>query len=254
MRHLSSVLSASSLAFIVLGLLLLVLPAFGQKQILTSNQIWLQSYHEGQISEKWTVLLDGGFRWRDGFDNKSAYIIRGGMGYSFSSKMRVSGGLAYQGVYALERIVRHEYRPHQEILHKSTWGKVKISNRLRIEERFFKDKILDAATVDFNFRFRYALMVSIPVANLSSENPSRKILLNVGDEIFLNAGNEVSDRVFDQNRLIFSPTLQWSENLSISLTYNSQYASTVLPDNFLQSRVYWLQIRHNLDFRDSSKK
>ncbi|GAA0879500.1 hypothetical protein GCM10009119_24680 [Algoriphagus jejuensis] len=233
---------------------LLSTSAFAQKNVISSNQVWIQSYHEGRISEKWNVLLDGGFRWRDGFDNKSAYIIRGAMGYSLSSKLRVSGGLAYLGVYEREKIVRHEYRPHQEILHKSAWGKVKFSNRLRIEERFFKDEVLDAATVDFNFRFRYALMVSIPVANLSTKDPTRKMLLNIGNEIFLNAGKEVTDRVFDQNRLVFSPTLQWSENLSISLTYNSQYASTVVPDNFLQSRVYWLQIRHNLDFRDVSKK
>lgn len=40
----------------------------------------------------------------------------------------------------------------------------------------------------FNFRFRDALTVSIPLFNLSKTDKDKKILLSIGDEVFLNAG------------------------------------------------------------------
>jgi hypothetical protein len=234
-------------AIVLAGLCLLISPAFGQKEVLTSNQVWIQSYHEGRISGKWVALLDAGFRWRDGVDDKLAYIVRGGVGYSLSPNLRIWGGFAFMGVYGEKQIIRHEYRPYQELLVKDQLGKLTISHRYRLEERIFKDEVLDIATVDFNFRFRYAVMLGIPLANLSSKDPDRRFILNLGDEIFLNASKEITHNIFDQNRLIISPTLQWSKDLGISLTYNSQFGSSGDPDIFLKSNVFWLQIRYNLD-------
>lgn len=234
-------------AILLAGFCLLISPVFGQKEVLTSDQVWIQSYHEGRISGKWTVLLDAGFRWRDGVGDKLAYIVRGGVGYSLSPNLRFGGGFAFMGVYGEKQIIRHEYRPYQELLVKDQLGKLTISHRFRVEERIFKDEVLDLATVDFNFRFRYAVMLGIPLANLSSKDPNRRLILNLGDEIFLNAGKEISHRIFDQNRLIISPTLQWSKDLGISLTYNSQFGTTTDPDIFLKSNVIWLQVRYNLD-------
>lgn len=231
----------------LLILCLLSFSAFGQKKVVTSDQIWIQSYNEAKISEKWTALLDGGLRWRGSFDEQQAYIVRGGMAYSLSQNLRISAGFAHQGFYAEKKIIRHEYRPYQEILLKDNLGKINLSHRFRVEERFFKDKLMDFSKTEFNFRFRYAIMLGIPLANLSAANPQRKLVLNLGDEIFLNAGKEITHRIFDQNRVIISPTLQWNRDLSIAFTYNSQFASTAVPEIFLQSHVAWLQIRYNLD-------
>lgn len=239
----------STFRFAVLaGCYLLISPAFGQKEVITSNQIWIQSYQEGRISSKWTALLDGGFRWKNGFDNRLAYIVRGGVGYSLLPNLRIGGGFAFLGVYGEKQIIRYEYRPYQEILMKGQLGKLSLSHRFRLEERIFKDKVFDFATADFNFRIRYAIMLGVPLANLSSKDPNRKLILNLGDEIFLNAGKQITHNTFDQNRLIISPTLQWNKSVSFSFTYNSQFASTVEPDTYLHSHVAWLQIRHNLDF------
>jgi hypothetical protein len=240
-----------SLKLSLLAMMMLCLaaaPTQAQKNILKSNQVWLHSYHEGRISEKWTILLDGGFRWRNGVEDKLAYIVRTGAGYSISPRLRLGGGFANLGVYAGNSVVRREYRPYQELLFKDQLGKLNLSHRLRVEERFFKDLALDFATVDFNFRFRYAFSVGIPLARLSKKDPQRKIILNLGDEIFINAGKEIGHSIFDQNRLILSPTLQWNKALSVSFTYNSQFAGTPQPETYLKSHIAWLQIRHNLDF------
>lgn len=225
--------------------------ASSQDRVVSVPQAWIQSYHEAKVSDRWTVLLDGGFRWRDGLNQKSAYIIRGGMGYSVSSKIRLAAGFANLGFYGDEKVIRHEFRPYQEASYKTTWGAFGISQRLRIEERYFVDRVSEFENTSFNFRFRYSIMLGIPLANLSAKNSDRKLILNIGDELFLNAGTEISSNVFDQNRAIFSPTIQWDKSLSISLTYNHQLGSTLAPDSYTLSQVIWLQLRHTLDFRSS---
>ncbi|TDQ16455.1 uncharacterized protein DUF2490 [Algoriphagus boseongensis] len=215
----------------------------------TISQQWIQSYHEGKISTKWTALLDGGFRWREGFSISTAYIIRGGIGYSITPSLRIAAGFANLGLYGEGKVIRYEYRPYQEIQLKTPLGKIGLSQRFRIEERFYEDRspISNFELPDFNYRFRYSVMFAIPLFQLSKNEPNRRLVLNLGNEIFWNAGKQAT-RVFDQNRLILSPTLQWNKQLSISFTYNRQFASTLKEDFYLLSNIAWLQIRHNLDF------
>lgn len=230
--------------------ILLSNPTFSQKQVKKISQQWIQSYHEAKLNSKWTLLLDGGYRWREGFAESSAYIIRGGIGYSILPNLRVATGLAHLGFYSNEKIIRQEFRPYQDLQYKSILGKISLNQRLRLEQRFFKDQLIPSwSDLDFNFRFRYQFILGIPVAKLSANFPDRKLILNLGNEIFLNAGKEVTTQVFDLNRLLISPTLQWSKALSISLTWNSQFASTPTPGKYIHSSVSWLQVRHNLDFK-----
>ena len=238
------------IAIILFGWIGITPISFSQKIVQKSQQQWIQSYHEGKVSSKWTALLDGGFRWKDGFAAPNSYIVRGGMGYSLSPRLRVAGGLAHLGFYAENRVIRQEFRPYQEVSHKSSIGKVNLSQRFRLEERFFKSRSdsFDFDLMDFNYRLRYSLMVAIPIVRLSAKHPERKLLLNLGDEIFLNAGKEVKNRVFDQNRFILSPSVQWNQSLNIAFTWNTQYASATIPNHFNLSHVAWLQIRHNLNF------
>ncbi len=237
----------NSLLAIIIGLF--ANPVFSQKQVKKTSQQWIQSYQEAKLNSKWTLLLDGGFRWREGFKENSAYIVRAGVGYSILPNLRVSTGMAHMGFYVNNKIIRHEYRPYQDIQYKAPIGKIALTNRFRIEERFFKEKsnLISANLSDFNFRFRYQIMVGIPLFQLSEKNLNRKLILNIGDEIFINAGKQVTTQVFDQNRFLISPTLQWNKELSISFTYNTQFNSTPVSDHYVLNRIAWLQIRFNPD-------
>jgi hypothetical protein len=225
------------------------------KEIIKGNQVWLQYYGQARLSEKWTWQFDGGFRWRDVFVESSAHILRSSVGYAPMANLRFSAGLAHLGLYAQETLLRVEFRPYQDVQVTQTFDKWDLNHRFRLEERIFfpisEGRI--QPTNQFNFRFRYAAVVGIPLFRLSRNRPEPTFILYVGDEIFLNFGPEISHNYFDQNRLILSPTFQFNDALSIALTWNNQFASTPVPSVYAHSQVFWIQVRHQMDFSKGRK-
>ena len=224
---------------------------FGQeKEVIKRNQIWLQYYNETKINENWILLSDGGYRWKEGFDESSQYIIRIAIGYAINSDVRISSGFAHLGFYSSGKVSKVEFRPYQEIAFKNKYHNIILNHRYRIEERFFNTvvngKIQTPNT--FNFRFRYALMAAIRLFKLSSANPECLFLLSFGDEVFINTRNNNTYNIFDQNRIIISPTFNLNKELSLSLTYSSQFASNSTQDSYTHTNIFWVQLKHKLDF------
>lgn len=215
-----------------------------------SNQQWLQYYAQIKLGEKWTMLADAGYRSTDHFQQSLLYIVRAGLDYTINPNLHVSAGFANLGFYFAGQENKIEFRPYQELLIKNKFNTVDVTHRFRIEERIFNTvlngRIQNSAR--FNFRFRYLCMASIPLFNLSKKYVDKKILLNVGDEIFLNAGKEIVYNVFDQNRFLISPTLQFSKVFLISFTWNSQFAATNKQATYNHASVAWLQVRHKINF------
>lgn len=215
------------------------------KTITHENQQWFQYYNETKLNKDWTLLADVSFRWKDEFNETSQFIVRAGLGYAIKPNLKVAGGMAYSGYYSQDSLHRVEYRPHQEVVY-TCGNKVKFNHRIRIEERFFNP--IHTSNNTFNVRFRYSFAVSFTLFKLSKTNPESLFILRINDEIFINVGKETPTQTFDQNRFVVSPTFQLNKNFSISPTWNSQYASTATSGTYRQTNVFWLQVRHNLDF------
>lgn len=222
---------------------------FGQNKDVTSgNQQWFQYYNETQLSEKWAWLSDAGYRWQNGFKESSQYLIRIGIGYNLNSNCRVSSGFAHLGFYSNDVLNRMEFRPYQEVQFKHNFNKIDLNHRYRIEERFsypYNNNQTKSEST-FNFRFRYSIMVGIPLFKLRGE---KEIILNIGNEIFINAGKDIVNNVFDQNRFIISPSFKLNKQLTFSLTGNNQFASTTTQGNFENTYIIWLQIKHKLTLK-----
>ncbi len=221
----------------------------GQKKRVSSTiQQWIQYYSAFNLDKKWSLLADGGLRWRDGFEERSQYIIRAGVGYSLKPEVRIATGIANLGFYSDGEQNTIEIRPYQKVSVKRNFGTISLSHRYRIEERFF-NAINDGGETPnwFNVRFRYSVTLGIPLFKLSQDNEDIAVLLNVGNEVFLNAGNDIVHNIFDQNRLIVSPSLKMNRKLTFSFTWNYQFASSSRPAEFTTTHVAWLQIKHQLN-------
>ncbi|MEH6408830.1 MAG: DUF2490 domain-containing protein [Leeuwenhoekiella sp.] len=222
-----------------------------EKTVKKSNQQWLGYYTQLKLNEKWAVLTDFQYRWKDGFDQSAQFIIRSQASYKLDENLTVGAGFGYVGFYTDNDISRYEYRPYQEGVLKGKLLSLNFTQRLRLEERFFHLKATAQNT--FNFRFRYRLLTTIPIAKLSAKNLDFLLELSLGDEIFINAGKDVVTNIFDQNRFLIVPSVQVNKDLTITLVYNSQFGSTSMPDVFNQTNILWLTARHNLNFLAKKK-
>lgn len=219
----------------------------GQEKIINrTNQQWIQYYNQTKFSKHWLLLADGGVRWKDKLSARSQYIIRFGVGYQLNDNIRVAVGIAHLGFYQSGQIKKVEFRPYQEFSIKQVFGKIGISHRFRIEERYFRKVLNGKITTEdqFNFRFRYSFSLSIPLFSITD----LKVSLNVGDEIFINAGKEIVYNVFDQNRLLVGSTIQLNKNLNVDLIYNGQFAGTNSPAKYEYSDIIWFRIIHRINF------
>lgn len=221
------------------------------KVVNREHQQWLQYNSQAKVSDKWSLLLAAGYRWKEGFHEPTSYIFRTAAYYQLRKNIQLSGGFGVNGAYALGKVNRIEYRPYEDLAIKSDLGKIGLIHRYRIEQRFFQYIQSSKVTPDHNFvlRLRYALNITVPLFTIGEEASGKKVFLNAGDEIFLNAGKKVIYNLFDQNRIMIGPAFQIHKGLIFSFTWNSQYGTTPTPGIFRYSDAFWLQVRHQIDLR-----
>ncbi|MDX2302716.1 MAG: DUF2490 domain-containing protein [Microscillaceae bacterium] len=225
------------------------------KNVSHTNQQWIHYFLQAKVSEKWTLLADGSYRLREGFEAHALYLARVGVAYQLNNSVRLAAGFANLGTYGEENITRREYRPHQEVSIRNKFPRLDINHRFRLEERFFREAhpAPGEDPNNFNYRFRYQFLMNIPLVTFKASKSEKKLLLGIADEIFIQAGREIVYNVFDQNRVLISPTIQCNKSLSIALTYAYQFASQNAPNRYVHTDIYWLIIRHNIDLSPKHK-
>lgn len=217
--------------------------------LLKQNVQWLHYYNKMKLGDSWQLLTDGGYRWKAGFQQPTQFIVRTGLGYSISNKIRLAAGFAHLGFYGSNKLTKQEYRPYQEVLLRNKFNKLIMLHRYRVEERFFNN-LLDNNLSNINrfiVRIRYRFMLSIPIVQLSKTNPGKRFSFKIGQELLLNTSVE-AHRFFDQLRLQLSPVIQWNNNWSSSIMWSNHISSTNTPGQYQYTCVLWLQIRQQLDF------
>lgn len=240
-------MNKQTLAFIV-SLLLITSFCNAQKSTAYNNQQWLQYYNQLKLSGKLTIYSDFSLRKINNFEDWSQITFRTGLGYRITQNLQGITGFAFFTFYTQNKLSKIEFRPYQEVNTLQLFGKVSVQHRFRIEARYFI-KIYEGATTsitNFNFRFRYRLFCAVPISKLSATKPERKLLLNIGDEIFINAGKEITYNMFDNNRFLIGLTLQYNNNFSFSFAYINQYGQRNKPAAYEHSDILTLGITHKI--------
>ncbi|HBH05552.1 MAG TPA: hypothetical protein DDX92_02985 [Flavobacteriales bacterium] len=250
MGHVCSMSLKRLIFFSLLTFSLSVLAIGQSNNLVISNFQWFQYYNQSRITDRWSLFVDGGFRWENGFEQRSQYIIRSAAGYSIRKNTRLSAGIAFLGGYSPEVWSRAELRPFQEFSTRHPVNSSKLTHRLRLEERFLHD-VIEGNIQPYNtflFRFRYLFMFNIPLVQNFRNSPETKLFLLAGNEILLHLGENEIYSVFDQNRILVGPGLQVSKKMKFTLLYNGMYGSKPLPYQYQYNNIVWVGIRHNMDW------
>lgn len=233
---------------LILTIILTSLWCQSQNRTTHNNQQWIQYYNQLKFSEHLTIFSDASIRRNNKFDQWSQITLRVGLGYPIIENLNGITGIACFESFNNDKPFKIEFRPYQEINTSQKFGAASIQHRLRFEARYFR-KIADGVITsnsNFNFRFRYRLFCGIPILKLSDSIPERKLILNIGDEVFINTGKEIKYNMLDNNRFLVGLSFQVNANLTCSFLYNYQFGQRSTAATYEHSDVFWLGITHKV--------
>lgn len=194
----------------VLALLLAALGVSTPAQAQSSDRIvahnahgWYMYFGDHPIkSSRWGIHLEQQWRRSDVMPHAQQLLLRPAVNYEVNKSLMLTGGYAWvsthrYGDYPV-RVPFPEHRIWQQALLKHTMGKVQLSHRYRLEQRFLGEQtpLPDGSRrfdrYRYENRFRYMFRVMVPLKD--------KFSLALYDEFMINFGHNVASNVFDQNR------------------------------------------------------
>ncbi len=246
----------------IIALLLFVIsiePVLGQtvKQKEYVEQVWLAYFNQTRLGNKWGFWFDGHLRTKDNFfDSLSTSIIRPGVTYYLSDKVKLTLGYAFVNFFPADNhpeISQPEHRIWQQVQWHTNYTKIRMMQWLRLEERY-RRKIKDADELaegyNFNFRVRYNFFFQVPLTRKGYEKGGLTYVLN--DELMINFGDEIVYNYFDQNRFFTGFNYFLSKNNSIQFGYLNVFQQLSSGNKYKiinGARIYFFQ---NLDLRKKS--
>jgi len=180
-----------------------------------SKMLWLGYYNMLSLNDKWSVNSDFQFRTINWYKDPSQALIRAGLVYKTSDKINYTVGVAHFRYFLTDTKTRGEWRPWQEIAHSDNVGKVLVTQRLRAEERFNQKTEGSEAINDytFNWRFRFKFDVQFPLF----KKEGKTVWLIAGNEIMINAGQNIVYNRFDQNRSYVGINYEHNKNITYQI-------------------------------------
>lgn len=214
-----------------IGMALLSVSLFAQQEEVGN---WMMYFGTNKVSDKFSIHTEIQFRNHTITPNNTEQLLlRAGLNYHYSDNAMITGGYAYIPSYVFGSEQKppetEEHRIWQQFILTNKIGRVKFEHRYRIEQRWVNQ--------DFKSRFRYRLMVFVPLNKPIIEKGS--LFLGVYDEVFLNT----KKTFFDRNRLYGALGYQFNKNSSIQAGMMHQQLTTF--------GKWYLQIAmvFNTDFR-----
>lgn len=183
----------------------------GYSQMITHhNDIWMHGIEKINIKKKSAFIIEGVFRFANGFEQPQQFFIRPSYDYKFSKKWIGSLGYTYYNTYSYgdfpmnkTSIPEHHIWIQGQYLHK--WHHLIILHRLRDENRLVgiaaQDTSMNYVIDHFEYRNRIRYMLSLTYPLLRK---GEKTLVNgiVADEAFFNIGSFSGASLMNQNRII----------------------------------------------------
>lgn len=223
---------------VLLGLLTWIFAVFAsplQAQNSRSNEYnqigWYGLFMNFRLDDKWSVHAETQIRRTDWVASPQQNLYRVGINFKFHPQVTFRTGYAFADTfnYGEQPIQSNgirfpEHRLYQMLLISNPLGKVGLSHRLMLEQRWVGRSTDPKATkydewVYFN-RMRYMIRADVPLKGPSLEN--KEPYLAVYDEILIGFGKKINQNVFDQNRFAMVGGFRFSGNYRLEAGYFSQ--------------------------------
>ena len=204
--------------------------SFSQEQRLTdhNNIGWL--VYTGTFKLKNKISIHTEYQWRraNGLKNWQQGLLRTGINFAVRKDVSFNAGYTFAetfpyGDYPVATAFP-EHRIFEQVVIKNPVGKMDISHRFTLEQRFVGKVLIQNGSkeTDYTFlnRMRYRLRTEIPLNKTKQGKNGWSIAFQ--DEIFIGWGKNISANIFDQNRLAVLIGYKVNQNLKFEVGFLNQ--------------------------------
>lgn len=176
---------------------------------------WFAYFGSYRVADRWSIWLEGQHRNFNAVGDLEQAFIRTAALYDLpkaNSQLGAGYGFFHTATYKAgtdDKSYANEHRFYQQFLTRQRFGRVYLSHRYRLEERFLP--------AGYRTRFRYFLSINLCLNK--PEMTKGTVYLSAYNELFVNAKTPI----FDRNRLYgaigyaVTPTLRFETGLMYQL-------------------------------------
>jgi len=170
---------------------------------------WFMYFGKHRVADKWSIHTEAQYRTYEFGNNFNQLLLRTGINYDISEKVMVTlgyGNITTDGTFidVDDEKNSNENRIYQQLVIRNNFGKLNLSHRYRLEQRFIDNNVTGNVT---QHRARYFLKATYPIGE--------KWYLAAYDEIFIN----LQEPLFGQNRLYGAIGHKLNDNIKIEVGY-----------------------------------
>ena len=224
------------------------------KKIITDvQQVWVGYFNQTRLTDKFGFWVDLQLRTKDDFvDDLSVSLNRFGLTYYVTDNTKLTAGYAYVVAYPEDnrKVSLPEHRPWQQVQWHTKYGKKRMMQWLRLDERYRRRLLNDSTLADtysFNYKLRYNLFYDIPLSKKGIVPKAFSFVIN--DEIHINFGKQIVLNTFDQNRFYLGFKYQLSEHSNVQLGYMNLFQQLAAGNRYRSIHTARLFFFQNLDLR-----
>lgn len=235
--------------------------ANGQRQTANQTNSWFMFFGSHQIAKKWSLHSELQWRRSEVLNKPLQTLFRTGINYHINADVFVTAGYAFvhtvpYGAFPA-RSDFPENRLWEQIQLKNQSGAFEIISRLRIEQRWINQPVLQngvykAGDAVYQNRFRLLNRVSIPFKGKKIIDKS--FYCAVYDELMLNAGKNVALNVFDQNRAYLALGYKVPKLGRLEIGYMQQLVLKSDGVKVENNHTIMIGLTSNFDFYNPTKK
>lgn len=231
-------------------------PAAAQpvKNIEHFQQTWLGYFNQTRFSSRWGLWTDLHLRTKDNFtQHLSQVVLRTAVIFYINDKTKLMSGYARTFHYPGDNhkaVTQPEHRLWQQVQWHTSFTKTRITQSIRLEERFRPKVLTDSTLSDeygFNWRLRYNMWFEVPLVKNGLLPKSLSLILN--DDLHINFGKQIVYNYFDQNRFFLGFKYQISKSTNVQAGYMNLFQQLSAGNKYKNINAVRIFVYQNLDIR-----
>ncbi len=199
---------------------------------------WFMYFGTHRISEPLSIHTEVQYRTYEFGSNFNQLLLRTGLNYHFQENAMATigyGNIPSDVTYTDFSGEKNskEHRIYEQLAFSNHLGKVSLSHRYRLEQRFLESS---TGEKDTQHRMRYLLRLTYPL--------NQNWFLTTYDEIFIN----LQEPLFGQNRLYAAIGYKFNSAIALEMGYLKNHFTGINYDRF-QLGIWW-----NTDWRNKNSQ